>query len=133
VSISAKGKMRSSKSEVSSLGFERRQLAQTLRKTASERYPHNITFEFDMKCLGGNLDDGKVTFQTSKSPKLQTREFDLLIGADGQNSRVRALLEDQVCYFLSGTHESRLCREIRCAAASDELLDCSAQHLLEVF
>lgn len=97
VRFSARGKMRGSKSEGSVLGFEPRQLAQMLRKTASEQYPHRIVFEFGMKCLGGNLDDGKVTFQTSKSSKLQTCTFDLLIGADGQNSRVRDLLEDQVC------------------------------------
>jgi 2-polyprenyl-6-methoxyphenol hydroxylase-like FAD-dependent oxidoreductase len=104
VSISARGKIRGRKAETSALGFERRQLAQMLREEASEQYPYRIAFEFDMKCLGGDLEAGKLTFQTSRSSELKTCRFDLLIGADGQNSRVRAILEDQVlCHFYTSS------------------------------
>ena len=96
VNINAKGKKRASKSQQeTAVGFERRQLAQLLRDQAAERHPDRIRFEFDRTCAGGNLEGGVVTFRRGEGERLVEERFDLLVGADGQNSRVRALLEDQ--------------------------------------
>lgn len=107
VNFNATGKKRASKSQQqTAVGFERRQLAQLLRDQAAERHPDRIRFAFDRKCAGGDLEGGSVTFQQGGSDELVTERFDLLLGADGQNSRVRALLEDQVRHTCLPPHDA---------------------------
>ena len=90
------------KANSSAIGFERRQLAHMLKEQAVARHPHSISFKFGLLCSGADLERGSVTFRSQgatsgSSSELVSQRFDFLVGADGQNSRVRDLLEDQVC------------------------------------
>lgn len=97
VRISTSGKQSAMRADTSAVGFERRQLALLLQQQASQKHPHTITFKFGHSCVGADLEGGTVSFRRGgKGAELTTLPFDLLVGADGQNSRVRELLEDQV-------------------------------------
>lgn len=82
--------------ESDALACERRELAESLRKHAAASNPAKIAFKFGYECIGGDLVNGGVTFKDSVSGALKPASFDLLVGADGQCSRVRDILEDQV-------------------------------------
>ena len=63
------------------------------------KHPNRVKFKFGHTCSGADLHAKSVTFKQQDSGELSKQRFDLLIGADGQNSRVRDLLEDQVPGF----------------------------------
>ena len=99
IRVSSSGKRTARKADSDAIGLERRQLAQILHEQASARHPHTIKFKFGLQCVGAVLEDKVVTFRPCGSAahdELIKERFDFLIGADGQNSRVRDLLEDQV-------------------------------------
>lgn len=109
VNISAKGKQRATQAQdpSSAIGFERRQLAQTLKDQVEARHASSVKFRFGLRCVGANLGSGSITFHDESHSNGATGadngtlklRYDLLVGADGQNSRVRDLLEDQVPGF----------------------------------
>lgn len=99
VSISARGKVRAIASPGDSAGFSRAQLARALKDAACEQHPARLAFHFGWRCVGGDLDARKLTFKHAQDGTLRTVTYDFLVGADGQNSRVRDLLEDQVPGF----------------------------------
>lgn len=87
--------------ETDALACERRELAESLRKHAAASNPAKIAFKFGYECVGADLKDGAITFKDLNSDRLKPVSFDLLVGADGQCSRVRDILEDQVSAYAS--------------------------------
>ena len=79
------------------LACERREFAESLRRHAAATYPGRILFRYGCLAFGADLEGGVVTLKDQDSGDMITAKFDLLIGADGENSRVRGFLEDQVC------------------------------------
>jgi 2-polyprenyl-6-methoxyphenol hydroxylase-like FAD-dependent oxidoreductase len=112
VQIDVRGKHRATRADASAVGFERRQLAQLLKEQTQARHPERVTFRFGLRCVSADLEAQKILFRPvraaepqpdattlpkdSADDELETFKYDLLIGADGQNSRVRDLLDDQV-------------------------------------
>lgn len=96
VRVDTEGNPVAFQAESDALACERRALAESLRKHAAASNPAKIAFKFGYECAGGDLERGEITFRKLFSDTLTPASFDLLIGADGQCSRVRDILEDQV-------------------------------------
>lgn len=84
------------RSERVALACERREFSESLRRHAAATYPGRILFRYGWLAFGADLDGGVVTLQEQETGETVAAKFDLLIGADGENSRVRGFLEDQV-------------------------------------
>jgi 2-polyprenyl-6-methoxyphenol hydroxylase-like FAD-dependent oxidoreductase len=81
------------------VGVDRQGLAAFLVDEAARRYPNAITFHFDVKPeLDLQQRTVRLTSGDSNAPSGSARElpYDLLVGADGAGSSVRAALEQAV-------------------------------------
>lgn len=85
------------RTEREALACERREFAESLRRHAAATYPGRILFRYGWLAFGADLDGGVVTLKDQASGETVSAKFDLLVGADGENSRIRDIVEDQVC------------------------------------
>lgn len=90
----------SSSCEERSVCFTRAALAQMLIDQAREKYPDSIRFHFNHDCKGVDVANKVVKFEqrhtnamANECQSLVEIPYDLLIGADGVNSMVRASLQ----------------------------------------
>ncbi|GFR39880.1 hypothetical protein Agub_g382 [Astrephomene gubernaculifera] len=100
VSHNEKGKVRVSKEE-GNVTFSRSSLSQWLIDTARSRYPGRIAFHFQSAAERIDLAEKKVVFSKTGGILAPSREvaYDLLVGADGVGSPVRAALCAQTAGF----------------------------------
>ncbi len=70
----------------------RLQLAMHLIAAAEEAYPGQITYHFDHSLDRVDFDQQQASFTRQNGQHIGSFSYDLLIGADGANSRVRDLL-----------------------------------------
>ena len=74
--------------------ISRQQLNQLLVDRAVEAEAVNVVFS--QKCTSIDFDAANITLEDQETGGVQTRNFELLIGADGAGSRVRRSLMEQV-------------------------------------
>lgn len=80
-----------------SISIDRFTLAQTLITEGKNRYPDNINYYFNQTLLQINIQEKTAVFQAESGK--HEEQFDLLVGADGVFSTVRASMESQIRGF----------------------------------
>eukprot|EP00210_Caulerpa_lentillifera_P004348 g4146.t1 len=74
---------------------ERNDLARHIISNVRNKIPESINFNFEMSCIGIDLAKREVSFQ-HQDTKIVTRNYDLLVGADGSSSEIRRAMEQQI-------------------------------------
>ncbi|MBT1702997.1 FAD-dependent oxidoreductase [Chryseosolibacter indicus] len=59
----------------------------------NEAEKHNVTFHFNNKCLAVDFEQTSLTLHDLNSKQNVTKEFDLIIGADGAFSAIRSAMQ----------------------------------------
>ncbi|WP_299411550.1 NAD(P)/FAD-dependent oxidoreductase [Acaryochloris sp. IP29b_bin.148] len=80
-----------------SISIDRFTLAQSLISDGKNRYPDKINYYFNQKLLQINIQEKTAVFQAESKQHEET--FDLLVGAGGVFSTVRAAMESQIEEF----------------------------------
>eukprot|EP00892_Ulva_mutabilis_P008911 jgi/Ulvmu1/6392/UM003_0020.1 len=99
VRVDHRGQSVAFESEREALACERREFAESMRRHAAATFPGRILFRYGWLAFGADLEGGVVTLKDQETGETAAAQFDLLVGADGENSRVRDFLEDQVPGF----------------------------------
>ena len=66
-----------------------------LRGECERVYGDAIRVHYGMRAVGGAVAAGEVTLEDSAGERV-TRQFDMIVGADGAASAVRRLMQEQV-------------------------------------
>lgn len=91
----------------------------------------NVNFHFNHKCVNVDLDNASATFKNRENGKEITVTSDLLVGADGAFSAVRAEMTRQPRFNYSQQYISAGYKEIHIPAAADgnPQIDIKALHI----
>ncbi len=73
-------------------------ILRALMDVITEIFPRDVGFEFQCRVSSVDVHTGALTYRTSDR-EAATRQFDLIIGADGAGSVVRQSMQDQVKGF----------------------------------
>lgn len=80
-------------------------IMRALMKVAERKYKDLITVEFEASVIELDIETGSITTQSVQSEAMQTRQYDLIIGADGGGSIVRQKMQEQLSDFTTEYRE----------------------------
>ena len=66
-----------------------------LRAECARVYGDSIRVHYGMRAVGGDVCAGEVVLEDAAGERV-TREYDMIVGADGIGSAVRGLMQEQV-------------------------------------
>eukprot|EP00210_Caulerpa_lentillifera_P004352 g4150.t1 len=89
------------------LRAERNDLAKHIIDSVRSKNPDKVVFHFEHTCVGIKLEDQEIQFQNQDNTIIK-KSYDLLIGADGANSEVRTVMENEIESFTVSHKPSNL-------------------------
>lgn len=76
----------------------------------AEKFP-NVTFHFNEKCIACDFDQPEIDFENNETKKVTRVNADVIFGADGANSIVRAQLHKHLTSHSDGENKNIYCNE----------------------
>ena len=107
-----------------------RDIVAHLRNECERVYGNSVTVTRGVRAVGGRVCEGEVVLEDSAGER-STRQFDLVVGADGAGSTVRDLMQEQVGLASHGWCILLACLQ-RMASASHESVNPGAHDSREI-